>query len=178
MLKMAVGALLAHLALAGAALAEEGQAAKMLGKMQGLAGAWEGTFEWSGARTHKGELRATYHVSSAGSTVVEELIMGGEPSMLSVYHLDGGDLRMTHYCAARNQPRLKAGAIDAAAGHATFDFVDVTNVTSNTEGYVEGFEMKIIDADTLNIKFTFKGGGPLAIEDIKLKRVQGGDGPA
>jgi hypothetical protein len=54
------------------------------------------------------------YLTGNGSALVESLIMGGVPTMTTVYHLDEADLRMTHYCGAKNQPRLKA----AKAGHA------------------------------------------------------------
>jgi len=50
--------------------------------------------------------------------------------MTSAYHLDKEDLRMTHYCAAGNQPRLKAGSIDLSKNLFRFDFVDITNLAS------------------------------------------------
>jgi hypothetical protein len=159
-----------------AALAAETAAGTMLGQIAKLAGEWEGTFEWSGARSHKGELKASYFVTGNGSAVVETLIMDGTPSMTTVYHLDGEDLRMTHYCAARNQPRLRAGKIDAVAGSAHFDFVDVTNVGPVNPGHVEELDITIEAPDQLGLVFVFQGGGPRAVETIKLRRVQASNG--
>jgi len=75
-------------------------------------------------------MAATYHVTGNGSAVIEELIVDGKPSMTSAYHLDKDDLRMTHYCAAANQPRLKASSIDLSKNLIRFDFVDITNLAS------------------------------------------------
>jgi len=61
-------------------------------------------------------MSASYYITGNNSAVVENLTTGGTPNMTSVYHLDGADLRMTHYCGAGNQPRLKAERIDAAPG--------------------------------------------------------------
>jgi hypothetical protein len=55
-----------------------------------------GSVEWSGARTEKGKMNATYYLTGAGSSVVENLTVNGTALMTSVYHLDGLDLRMTH----------------------------------------------------------------------------------
>jgi len=94
------------------------------------------------------------------------------PTMTTIYHLDGEDLRMTHYCAAKNQPRLKAGHIDEAAGSVSFSFVDVTNAGANP-AYVDGFSMRIVDADDLSLKFEFGGrSGKRATENIVVKRVR------
>jgi hypothetical protein len=159
--------------------AADGQApdsvgARMFARMRGLVGAWEGTLEWSGARTGSGTLRVTYHLTGGGSALVEDLLMdeGDIPAMTTVYHLDGADLRMTHYCAAQNQPRLKATRIDDATGSATFTFIDVTNAAAHP-AYVDGFFMHIIDPDHLNIRFEFGRTSPKrATENIVLQRVK------
>ena len=47
-------------------------------------------------------------VTAGGSAVHETLFPGSAHEMVSVYHLDGADLVMTHFCALGNQPRMKA----------------------------------------------------------------------
>jgi hypothetical protein len=146
---------------------------RMFKRLQGLAGEWEGTFEWSQGRTESGPLKVTYYLTGDGSALVENLIMGGVPTMTTVYHLDGADLRMTHYCGARNQPRLKATRINEAAGTVEFSFVDVTNVSAANPGYVEAFFIQVPDADHLHLRFTFGGGpGRSGVENITLRHVR------
>jgi hypothetical protein len=148
--------------------------ARMFDRMRGLVGNWEGTLEWSGGRTGSGKLRVNYHLTGGGSALVENLLMteSDVPTMTTVYHLDGADLRMTHYCAAKNQPRLKATLIDNTMGSASFTFVDVTNASANP-AYVDGFSIHIIDSDHLNLKFEFGGASPKrATENIVLQRVK------
>ena len=158
------------LILAAAPAAAPTPAAAALEKLRSLAGEWSGTYEWSGAQTGGGTMDVRYSVTGRGSAVLETLIQEGEPTMTSIYHLDGADLRMTHYCGARNQPRLTADKIDENA--ARFAFVDVTNVGPKNKGYVQGAEIRIVDADDIIIEFVFQGGGPRAVETIKLHRVQ------
>jgi len=115
-----------------------------------------------------------YHLTGGGSALVEDLLMteSDVPTMTTVYHLDGADLRMTHYCAAMNQPRLKATLIDDTTGSASFTFVDVTNSSAHP-AYVDGFSIHIIDSDHLNLKFEFGGASPKrATERIVLQRVR------
>jgi hypothetical protein len=176
-----VGALAGMLCLAGELHATDAQApdsasARIFERMRSLVGSWEGTLEWSGARAGSGKLRVNYHFTGGGSALVEDLLMTESdiPTMTTVYHLDGADLRMTHYCAAMNQPRLKAAVVDEATGTANFTLVDVTNAATHP-AYVDGFSLHIIDADHLNLKFEFGGASPKrATENILLQRVKAG----
>ena len=145
---------------------------RMFDRLKTLSGDWEGTFEWSEGRTGSGTLRVSYSLTGGGSALIENLIMGGVPTMTTVYHLDGPDLRMTHYCAARNQPRLRAVRFDEGAGTAEFALVDVTNVGPKNPGHVQAFLIQLVDADHLKLRFTFGGGPARGVENIVVKRVR------
>ncbi len=141
-------------------------------RFETLAGEWEGTFAWTGARKDRGAMNASYYVTGNNSAVVENLTMGGVPTMTSVYHLDGDELRMTHYCAARNQPRLKATQIDNAKGIVNFSFVDATNLSSADAPHVHGLEFRFLDADHITLTFLFQSGSKEGRELITLTRVK------
>lgn len=162
--------LAAWLTITCAIAAEEGNAAKALDQLKSLAGDWEGTAQWTGARTGTYPMRVSYYVTGNGSALVENLITEGSPVMTSVYHLDGADLRMTHFCAAQNQPRLKADRIDLADGLINFAFVDITNLRSPDAPHVHGMEMRLIDSNHINITFLFQTGDKESHERIELKR--------
>jgi len=137
-------------------------------RLRSLAGEWEGTFAWSGARNATGKMDARYYATGNGSSLVENLIQDGVPVMTSVYHMDGDDLRMTHFCAAQNQPRFKASTTDPDA--ITFSFVDITNLRSPTAGHVHGLEVRFLEPDHLTLKFHFHGGDKDSDELIDLRR--------
>src|SRR5262244_2434893 len=147
-------------------------AAAALAKLRALAGDWQGTFQWTGARTDSGKMNVSYSLTGFGSAVVENLIVDGVTSMTSVYHLDGADLRMTHYCGAQNQPRLKARRIEPAQGILDFEFVDITNAPSPGAPHVDGLEMRLRDADHITLTFHFVGAGKESRERIELARVK------
>jgi hypothetical protein len=149
---------------------DDNSAATAFGKLKLLAGDWEGTFEWTGARTGKGSMNAAYYLTGNGSALVENLIMEGAPIMTSVYHLDGADLRMTHYCGAQNQPRLKAERIDLAHGAIDFGFVDITNLRSAAAPHVHGLELRLTDSNHITVTFLFQSDGKESREKIVLKR--------
>jgi hypothetical protein len=168
---MKTRALLLSLVCLSASIANaEEPAAHALDRLRGLAGTWEGTLEWSGARTGSGKLRAEYHLAANRSAVVENLMMSGDaPSMMTVYHLDGADLRMTHFCAAQNQPRHKATRIDDEKGVLEFSFVDATNLSAQP-AHVEALEIRFVSPDKLILRFTFDAAGKKSVEHIELKR--------
>lgn len=139
-------------------------------RLKDLVGNWEGTFAWSGGRTATGKMDAQYYTTGNGSAVVENLLVDGTPTMTSVYHLDGSDLRVTHFCGAQNQPRLKATAINADGSEITFSFVDITNLRSPEAGHVHGADLRFLDANHINLRFHFNSGDKDSDELIDLKR--------
>jgi len=160
------------LALIPVCQCEESGGVSMFAQLKLLAGNWKGTFEWTGARTGTGLMDASYYLTGNGSALVENLIMEGAPIMTSVYHLDGVDLRMTHYCGAQNQPRLKAGRVDLAHGTVDFGFVDITNLKSADAPHVHGLELRLIDSNHITVTFLFQSGGKESRERIALERVE------
>jgi hypothetical protein len=159
-------------AVAEASAGHESPAAAALARLAALTGDWKGTAVWTGGRSGSYAMDATYSTTGGGSAVVETLTQDGVPMMTTVYHADGPDLRMTHYCAARNQPRLKASKIDLTGGAIDFAFVDATNLSSRDAPHVTGLEVRFGDADHLTITFQFEGGGKPAREKISLHRAR------
>jgi len=90
-------------------------------KMKALVGVWEGKDE-------QGKLiKVTYKLVSGGSTLMETIDHDmHKDGMVTVYHLDGDAMMMTHYCSMGNQPRMRAAGGNANA--ITFAFVDGTNM--------------------------------------------------
>ncbi len=143
---------------------------KVFENIKALAGDWVGTFKWSGGRSAQGKMDAKYYVTGNGTAVVEDLLMDGKPMMTSVYHLDGSALRMTHYCAAGNQPRLKMSKIDEGQRSVQFDFVDATNMASPDAAHVHGLALQFVDDGHITLIFTFRKAGADSYEQIELAR--------
>ncbi len=71
-------------------------------RLKTLAGEWN-----VAASGEHHDSKVIYKVTAAGSALMETDSAGSKHEMVTMYHLDGKDLLMTHYCAAGNQPRLK-----------------------------------------------------------------------
>jgi hypothetical protein len=88
----------------------EGEKAKMkppatspgLESLKKLAG------EWTGTGPDGNPANIKFRVSAGGSIVHETMFPGTDHEMITIYHMDGKDLVLTHYCMMGNQPRLKA----------------------------------------------------------------------
>jgi hypothetical protein len=115
-----VGALAFSTARAADAPAVDAKAA--FARLKTLAG------EWKVDTGHGGPAKTIYRVTSAGSAVMETIMAGTDHEMVSVYHLDGDNLVMTHYCAVGNQPRVKLDKSASTADKLVFAFDGGTNL--------------------------------------------------
>ncbi len=138
-------------------------------RMKELAGVWEGTS--SHMSKEGGKVRVEYRLSSAGSSIVETLFPGTAHEMISVYYDNKGQLTMTHYCALRNQPRMKLENADARSLH--FAFVDGSNIDPMKDAYMHSLTISFVDKDHIVQKWTlFAGGREKETSVFDLFRVQ------
>jgi hypothetical protein len=115
-------------------------------KIKTLVGEWK--TEISG--DHKGkesghhekeDAVVTYRLTGAGSALIETQFPGTGHEMVTVYHLDGEDLRMTHYCAMGNQPRLKLDRANSAPDHLIFLFDGGSNLDPQKDMHIHGLDI-------------------------------------
>ena len=86
---------------------------------------------------------------TAGGTAVQETVFPGQPhEMVTVYHLDGGDLLLTHYCAAGNQPRMKLDA-QSPQDQLVFKFAGGTNLDPQRDMHMHEGSIKFLDDDRI-----------------------------
>lgn len=122
------------------------QSALLFEQVKGLAGTWEMADEQGQKQT-----AAVFAVSSNGSVVREIMFPGSTHEMTNVYHMDGPTLVMTHYCAAGNQPRMRAVA--EKPGTVALKFDSVTNLTKPDESYMGELTLDIKGTDAVDAKW-------------------------
>lgn len=155
--------LVSSLALAG------NNSAAALEKFKALEGSWTTTDKDGHIRT------ATYEVVAQGSAVLETFQMSNDESktMVTLYHLNGDELMLTHYCMAKNQPRMKASSISDDLKEIQFDFMDATNLPSPEAGHMYKAQFRFVDPDTLWTEWTFRKDGQDAFSEAEnYKRVK------
>jgi hypothetical protein len=89
--------------------------------------------------------------------------------MISMFHMDGKRLLMTHYCAAGNQPRMQAQA-SPDGKTLTFEFVDATNLDSPDAGHMQRMVLTMIDENHHTEDWTFVNHGKEMHEHFDLQR--------
>ena len=70
----------------------------------------------------------------------------GPDDPITMFHLDGERLILTHYCDAGNQPRM-AATISSDGKTIVFDFLEATNLLSSQAGHMQRVTFNFIDAD-------------------------------
>src|SRR2546421_11445112 len=116
-----------------------------LERIKKLAGTWVEA-DKDGKPTDK--VMSVYKVTAGGSAVTETIFPGTPMEMVSVYHLDKGDLVMTHYCMLGNQPRMKANP-KSPADTIKFDFAGGTNLDVTKDMHMHEGALKFIDDNTI-----------------------------
>ncbi len=164
----------AALVLFGAVLAARGltdagakPAPAAFERFKALAGEWVSAEDGEMAR--KGDLIARYAVTAGGSAVVETIFPGQAHEMVTVYHADGPDLVLTHYCMEGNQPRMRA----KAAQGPRFDFAydGGTNIDPKRDRHMHSASLALLGADEIRTEWTeLAEGKPVLVVKSHLVR--------
>ncbi len=134
------------------AQAGESEAEAMFDAIKALEGDWQGTadFEGSDAPPEGQEMPPAIHqfrVSAAGTVVMETMNPGTDYEMINMYHLDGDDLMLTHYCAGGNQPSLRLAADKSSPENMVFEFAGGTNLDPAVDEHIHGAQITLVDND-------------------------------
>jgi hypothetical protein len=121
-------------------------------KLKALVGHWE--------EQQPSAMKQTLDIqlTSGGSVVMERssMIQDGTPvEMITMYYLDGDQVKMTHYCEARNQPTMR-GTYVPETKTLTFDFVGATNMKGPDDGHMHHAIYTFVDKDHVRQVWTFR----------------------
>ncbi|HET7214603.1 MAG TPA: hypothetical protein VFL79_13510 [Terriglobia bacterium] len=123
--------------------------------LKSLAGVWEGTVNEGGKVL---PVSTSFRLVSDGSALMNDLMSGTPHEMITMFHLDGGELMATHYCAAHNQPRfLMAPSADPRV--VDFEFKDATNLSSPTAPHMVRVRFTFVNANHHVEDWTFLSSG-------------------
>ena len=153
---------IAFMLCAGFALAQS-NAQKSFDTLKTLAGNWEG-------KNNQGQtLRVEFRETAGGSALLSEIHGQGPENMISMIHLDGDRLLMTHYCGAGNQPRMQA-SLSPDGKVITFNYVDATNLATPDAGHMQRLVLTLLDANHHTEEWTYADRGKEQKEVFDLRR--------
>ena len=96
------------------------------------------------------EIASRYSLTAGGSAILEIDFPGSEHEMVTLYHLDGDDLVLKHYCIMNNQPEMKA-VKSANLDKITFKCTGHgTNMKSENDAHMHQGEFSIVDKNHVN----------------------------
>ena len=117
-------------------------------RLKSLVGSWQGTNEGR-------PVSVTYTLVSNGTALMENLNGGHDADMVTMYTPDGAVLLATHYCAAGNQPRMRAKA-SSDRKSLDFEFVDVSNAKGSSGEVMQRLVVTFVDANHFSQQWTAK----------------------
>ena len=132
--------------------AAPGGGAEAFEKLKSLVGHWETD------KTNMNKATLDLELTSGGTAVLEKVRMvedGKSVEMTTLYYLDGGEVKLTHYCMAGNQPTMK-GSYAPETKTITFDLVSISNVKSADDGHMHHAVYTFIDNDHFKTTWTFR----------------------
>lgn len=137
-----------------AAASDELTAEKAFERLKALAGTWEGSASGEGEEAAAeadatGKVVHEFEVTASGHVLMERMGPNTDYEMVNMYHLDGSDLVLTHYCSSGNQPRMKFNAATSAPNRLVFDFDGGTNLDS-TPSHIQSAEIRLDGKDRLD----------------------------
>ncbi len=129
---------------------------------------------WAGKNQQGQPVEVTFRSTAGGSAIMSEIhghdpMKDGPENMVTMFHMDGDRLLMTHYCGAGNQPRMKV--ISADAKSVSFEFVDGTNIAPGG-GHMQTVTFSLPDADHQTEEWVFLDHGKEHRELFTLERVK------
>jgi hypothetical protein len=168
---LSVGLAVVVLAVCAAEARSENKKAKATGleMLKRLAGEWTGKALMHGDCGH--DAKVTYKVTGGGSAVVETLFPGTEHEMVTVYHQDGADLVLTHYCMLHNQPRMRARGNSGAK--LEFKFAGASNLKSEKDPHMHDMTLEFVNDHHIKATWSLYKDGKLANKAVfDLRRVK------
>jgi hypothetical protein len=141
----------------------ESDAHKSFDFLKGMEGNWAG-------KNQQGQpIQVTFRMTAGGSALMSEILGRGPENMITMFHMDGDRLLMTHYCGAGNQPRMKVISSDAKS--VSFEFFDGTNIGPG-DGHMQHVTFTEPDADHHVEEWVFVDHGKEMREVFTLERVK------
>lgn len=125
---------------------------------------------WEAALPNGQRATTTFELVANGTALVERYSNPSLPDggrMVTMYHLDGSTLLLTHSCIAMNQTTLRATRFDAARGEIQFEFLRATNLASEGAGHMRRATYRLQDANRFVTEWEFFENGKRTMTEVE-----------
>jgi hypothetical protein len=129
--------------------------------------------EWTTVSSKGWTGQLTYTIGGRGSVVMSVSRFANAPqnSMMTAFYLDNDRLMLTHFCQAKNQPRLVATEISPDGRRVHFSFLDATNMKSAQAGHMHEVIYQFIDENRMTSRWSwFQDGKKDWMEELTSTR--------
>ena len=136
--------------------------------------AMEGT--WTGEANDGRTIVIKYETIAGGSVVMHSSNFEAHPGekMVTMFRMDQDRLVLTHYCVAKNQPRLVATKYEDGGKKITFTFESATNLKDRNVGHMDKAVYEFTGNDTYRARWTwYQDGKETWMESFTLRRQKG-----
>lgn len=158
---MVVAAAVVIAMLSASVVLAETEAEKSFHQLAALEG------NWTGKGSQGQPIEVSFRMTADGSALMSEIHGHGPENMITMFHMDGDRLIMTHYCGAGNQPRMKVVAADGKS--VSFEFFDGTNIGPGS-GHMQHVTFSQPDANHHTEEWVFLDHGKELREVFTLER--------
>lgn len=124
-------------------------------KLKTLVGDWEAR---DGVSYGGKPIRVSYKVVSGGTSLMETYYQVGADyiDMVTIYHLDGDTLMLSHFCDVNNQVRMRAEPVTGEAGTISFNYLDATNLSVSNKEVINKVQIIFRDKDHFTQAWTWR----------------------
>jgi hypothetical protein len=112
--------------------------------------------EWTGAQDGQ-PVKVIYAMTGNGSAFMETLVPVNLPAatMITMFTVNGDRLIATHYCAARNQPKMIADHSSDLSKGVTFRLTSITGMKSPADWHNTGLTFVVDDPNHITQHWTY-----------------------
>ncbi|WP_316193043.1 hypothetical protein [Bradyrhizobium sp. SZCCHNRI1029] len=116
-------------------------------KLASLAGCWIGKREPDGLAA-----RVSYELGSEQSALLETIWIENNPTMYTIYYIDGDVGMAHHFCSYGNQLRMRAEPSEDP-NILSLALLDATNLKSPDDNHMTHIRFQFIDEDHFNVEW-------------------------
>ena len=125
--------------------------------------------DWKNAENPDSKLRIRFALTAGGTVLQESWLVGDRLHSLTLYHRDGAQLVVTHYCPQGNQPTL---AQTEGGPMLAFTFRSASDLDAATENYLHDLSFDLSNPNRPIRREVYRGVEGDDVSVLVLERVE------